>query len=223
MRIQAAIRGNLSEIMRDELDAATGGVQRGIRRAASLAKGQLRQQVRRAGLGERLAKTWQDKDRRGRPLFYRNEGLNPAAIVRSGAPQIIAAHMKGAVIRSKRGKFLAIPTEHAFRVVGASRRRRISPSNWPKGKGELRYVHRKNGPDLLVLAEARLTKTGRVSANTRTKKGRLRSGSATLVMFILVRQVKLKKRLPGLDGVANRIGGMLPSIILREYQKEQAA
>ena len=223
MRIKAAIRGNLKKEMDDEIDVATGGVQRGIRRAAALTKGQLRQQVRRAGLGERLAKTWQDKDRRGRPLFYRNEGLNPAAIVRNSAPLIVDAHMRGGVITARTRKFLAIPTEHALRVVGASRRQRISPANWPASKGKLQYVHRKNGPDLLVLPEARLTKTGRVSVNTRTKKGRLRSGSAAIVMFVLVRQVKLKKRIPDMDVVVNRIGNMLPAIILREYQKEQAA
>ena len=53
MRIRAAIRGDLEAMMQEELMAATAGVQRALRRAQSLTKGQLRSQVERAGLGSR--------------------------------------------------------------------------------------------------------------------------------------------------------------------------
>ena len=218
MRLQAAIRGDLHGIIEQELADATVGIQRGLSQASEQLKQRLRGQVKRAGLGERLAKTWQNKDRRGRPLFWRNEGLNAAAMVRTSAPEIISAHMEGATIRAKSGRFLAIPTEHALRVTGARRRRKISPANWPASKGRLRYVRRANGPDLLVLEEARLTKAGRVSVNTRTKAGKLRKGTATLVMFVLVPQVQLKKRLPDVQGVVRRVEAQLPQLILREYR-----
>ena len=223
MRIDAAIQGNLEEVMRQELDAATAGVQRAVRRGSDLAKGQLRAQVKRAGLGDRLAKSWQNKDRRGRELFWPNEGLNPAAMVKTTAGHIITAHMTGALIRARNKRFLAIPTEHALRIAGKRRRMRISPRNWPGGKGRLRYVKRRNGPDLLILEEARLTKAGRVSVNTRTKKGSLRKGTRTLVMFVLVPMVKLKKRPIDIDGVAAKVGSMLPAMIVREYEKEEAS
>lgn len=223
MRIDAAIEGNLEEMMRQELDAATAGVQRAVRRGSDLAKGQLRSQVKRAGLGDRLAKTWQNKDRRGRPLFWPNEGLNPAAMVKTSAGHIISAHMEGTLIRARNKRFLAIPTEHAKRVAGKRRRVRISPHNWPGGKGRLRYVKRRRGPDLLILEEARLTGTGRVSVNTRTKKGSLRKGSAALVMFILVPMVKLKKRPIDIDGVVRKVESMLPAMIIREYEREVAS
>ena len=207
MRLDAAIRGDLEAIMQQEIADATGGVQRGIRRGQRLLKSRLRAQVRSAGLGDRLSKTWADKDRRGRPLFWENDGLNPAAMVRNNAPHIINAHMSGTVIRSNKGRLLAIPTPEALKMGGAKRRRRVSPANFRGGKARLRYVPRKNGPDLLVL-----------DTGGKTKTGKYRKGSKTVVMFILVRQVRLKRRLPDVDGSARRVEGLLPSLILREYR-----
>lgn len=206
MRLQAAIRGDLEKIMRDELDAATGGVQRGLRRAQQLVKGQLRGQVVRAGLGERLAKTWRDKDRRGRELYWANQGLDAAAMVVSSAQQIIEGHM-GATIRARSGRYLAIPTEEALRMRRG--RRRMSPRTFPGGMKRLRYVPRPNGPDLLVL-----------DTGGKTKAGRYRKGSSTKVMFVLVRQVSLKQRLPDVAGVVTRVEHMLPAILLREYGRK---
>ena len=144
--------------------------------------------------------------------------MNAAAMVRTSAALIISAHMEGVTIRARNKKYLAIPTEHAKRIAGANRRKRISPANWPANKGKLRFIPIRGGPDLLVLEEARLTRSGRVSLNTRTKKGRLRSGTATLVMFVLVPQVSLKRRPINVDSVVNRVANMLPTIIKREYR-----
>ena len=202
MRLEAAIRGNLEAVMRQELADATGGVQRGIRRGQRLLKERLRAHVRSAGLGNRLSKTWADKDRRGRPLFWENDGLNPAAMVRSNAPHIINAHMSGAVIRARRGRFLAIPTPDALKRGRG--KKRVSPASF---RGRLRYVPRKNGPDLLVL-----------DTGGKTKSGKYRKGSKTTVMFILVRQVRLKRRLPDINGSVRRVESLLPSLILREYR-----
>ena len=205
MRLEAAIRGNLEAVVRQELTDATGGVQRGIRRGQRLLKERLRAQVRSAGLGNRLSKTWADKDRRGRPLFWENDGLNPAAMVRSNAPHIINAHMSGATIRSRRGRFLAIPTPEALKRGRG--RRRVSPASFRGGRARLRYIPRKNGPDLLVL-----------DTGGKTKSGKYRKGSKTTVMFILVRQVRLKRRLPDIDGSVRRVESLLLSLILREYR-----
>ena len=84
-----------------------------------------------AFLGERL-------DRRARL------GLAIAfagAPVYTMAPQIIRAFDEGAVIRSKRGRFLAIPTENAPRK--GTDGKRISPSTFPEHRfGPLRFVPR---------------------------------------------------------------------------------
>ena len=78
---------------------------RDIERGARL-RTELRRQVTSAGLGQRLANSWRDK-------HYRNQKLDAASVVYTKAPQIIRAFDEGAVIRSRRGRFLAIPTKRA--------------------------------------------------------------------------------------------------------------
>ena len=70
--------------------------------------------------------------------------------------------MRGAVVRSKQGRFIAIPTENAPRK-GADGRR-ISPSTFPEHRfGPLRFVPRSSGLSLLVVDGVRASfsrKTG---------------------------------------------------------------
>jgi hypothetical protein len=80
----------------------------GTRDAGRGLKTELRRQVASAGLGQRLANSWRDK-------HYPNQRLDAASLVYTKAPQIIRALDEGAVIRSRRGRFLAIPTENAPR------------------------------------------------------------------------------------------------------------
>jgi hypothetical protein len=54
------------------------------------------------------------------------------------------------VIRSRRGRFLAIPTENAPRK--GTDGKRIRPSTFPEHRfGPLRFVPRPSGPSLLVV------------------------------------------------------------------------
>jgi Family of unknown function (DUF6441) len=81
---------------------------------------------------------------------YPNRKLDAASLVYTKAPQIVRAFDEGAVIRSRRGRFLAIPTENAPRK--GTDRRRISPSTFPEHTfGPLRFVPRQSGPSLLVV------------------------------------------------------------------------
>ena len=115
----------------------------GTREAGRGLKTELRRQVASAGLGQRLANSWRDK-------HYPNQKLDAASLVYTKAPQIIRAFDEGAVIRSRRGRFLAIPTENAPRK--GTDGRRISPSTFPEHRfGPLRFVPRSNGPSLLVV------------------------------------------------------------------------
>ena len=83
------------------------------------------------------------------------------------APQIIRAFDEGAVIQSRRGRFLAIPTENPPRK--GTDGRRISPSTFPEHRfGPLRFVPRSNGPSLLVVDGLRASfsrKTGELGAS----------------------------------------------------------
>jgi hypothetical protein len=145
-----------------------------------------------AGLGGRLARTW-----RGRA--YPNKGYDAASLVWSKAPQIVRAFDEGIVVRGRDGLWLAIPTENAPKKgVGG---KRINPSNFPEHRfGPLRFVYRRNGPSLLVVDDLRASyrrDTGALRGFRRAGAAARRSGrgATTVVMFILVRQVRIPRRL----------------------------
>jgi len=182
------------------------------------AKGELRDQVTSAGLGGRLALTWQ-----GQRYPRNRQSMDAAAFIWSKAPKLIAAFDKGATIRSKEGFYLAIPTPAAgTRGLGASGKSvRITPGTWERRTGlRLRFVYRRNGPSLLVADNAALSKRGLARASTRrTREGgefvRIQ-GRLTVVVFILVPQVTLRKRLD-IEGVANRWADKLPDLVAQHW------
>ena len=193
MRLSATIAGSIMADMESEARTISKAVTAGIKEAGRGLKGDLRKQVVAAGLGPRLARTWREK------TYPRNKSsMRAATLVWSKAPQIIRTFDEGAVIRSKSGLWLAIPTPLApKRGVGG---KRIKPSNFPEHRfGPLRFVYRRNGPSLLVVDSVRINKSGRVGRRAKggafTKTGRMKQGMATVVMFIMVPQVRLKKRL----------------------------
>lgn len=184
----------------------------GVMRDATVGlKEDLRDDVRRAGLGARLANTW-----RGQAYPRTGDSLNAAAYVFSRAPKLIDAYDRGVTIRSKEGFFLAIPTEFAGKGLRGGK---ITPGEWEKRSGQrLRFVYRRGAPSLLV-AERR-ARTGKAASNPArrfaTPSARTLSALATVVVFILVPQVRVRKRLDLVgtsrrwaDIVADRIPGAL--------------
>ena len=143
MKLMAAIVRSLQADMQAELRGIERAVATGTRDAGRGLKTELRRQVTSAGLGQRLANSWRDR-------HYPNQRLDAASLVYTKAPQIIRAFDEGAVIRIRRGRFLAIPTENAPRK--GTDGRRISPSTFPEHRfGPLRFVPRSGGPLLLVV------------------------------------------------------------------------
>ena len=143
MRLVATAARSLQTDMQAELRGIERAVTSGTRDAGRGLTTELRRQVASAGLGQRLANSWRDK-------HYPNQKLDAASLVYTKAPQIIRAFDEGAVIRSRRGRWLAIPTENAPRK-GADGRR-ISPSTFPEERfGRLRFVPRSSGPSPLVV------------------------------------------------------------------------
>jgi len=211
MRIEAAIRGDLTKIMREETAIAEKAVTRGVTEAATGLRDELKSQVLRAGLGDKMARTW-----RFRRYPATGFSLGAAGLVYSKAPLIIRAFDAGAIIKSSKGFFLAIPTAAApKRGVGGAR---INPSNFPEHSlGQLRFVYRKGAPSLLVVDNVRAGtgKRGgfRKASETAQRTGR---GLATVVMFILLPQVTLKKRLD-VDEAAGRWRDRLPELILQNF------
>ncbi|OSM07355.1 hypothetical protein MAIT1_04682 [Magnetofaba australis IT-1] len=96
--------------------------------------------------------------------------------------------------------------------------KRLHPGNFPEHRfGKLRFVHRPGRSSLLVVDGVRIsTKTGRVGRQAKggiyTKSGRLKSGITSVVMFVMVPQVRLRKRL-NVKRAAQRWAGKLPRVI----------
>lgn len=171
-----------------------------------------RQQVRDAGLGNRLANTWRSET-------YPNSGksLNPAGYVWSAAPTIIDAYVRGAFIRPVNGsKWLWIPS----RNVPQRRRAGSYSSNLGKRPAGTRMtpeeVELHFNAELQIVIEGgkgfafidvvsglsggyRQATTGR----TRGRRGMAPRKSKPVLMFTLVRGVRMP-RLIDLDGPAQQ-------------------
>jgi hypothetical protein len=209
MRLTAALSGDLRKLLAEEVRAAESAVSAGVRRAGEGLKGELRHQVTGAGLGGRLANAWRDR-------HYPNGKVDAASLVWTKAPQIIRAFADGVTIRSGRGRWLAIPTENAPRR--GTDGKRISPSTFPEHRlGQLRLVARPGKVPLLVVDGLRAS-TGRRRGFRRASARALRSGQGlvTVVMFVLVPQVILRKRLD-VEGAARRWYGHLPRLVLEAW------
>lgn len=206
MQLKADIIGSLARIMAEETRAGERAVSAAMHAAGAGLKSAWRGQITGAGLGARLARTIRAQDYpQGKP------SLNAAALVWSKAPVIVGAHEQGALIRAKRGLFLAIPTEAAGKGRGGGR---ITPADWERRTGlRLIFVPRRTGPSLLI-AEGRLNTKGRAVAS-RSKTGR---GLTSVPVFLLVPQVRLKKRLD-LARDAERVVSGLPERIVAGWRR----
>lgn len=203
MRISAQI-GDLARIFADEVKAGEKAVHFGIRDAGAALKSAWRDQIVAAGLGPRLARTI-----RSETWPKHKQSLNAASMVWTRAPVIVSAHNEGVLIRSGAGFWLAIPTEAAGRGRGGAR---MTPGDWERRTGmRLIFVYRRGRASLLV-AEGRLNKYGRAVAS-RSKTGR---GLTTVPIFIMVPQVRLKKRLD-LEREANAALAALPALIEQKW------
>ncbi len=194
MLFGVAIKGDLKKQLAHESKEVKWALKKGLEETVRDLKQSLRDQVTGAGMGNKLAKTWRSS------VYPRGAktSFDAAAQVWSRAPVIIRAFDEGAVIRGSESSWLAVPTENAPKRGEGGKR--INPSNFPEYRyGPLRFVYRKLGPSFLVVDGVRIGKRGRVSrqlkSRGRTKKGQLKQGVATIVMFIMVPQVRLLKRL----------------------------
>ena len=211
MKLAAALSGDLRKIMVEEVKAAEDAVTAAMRQAADGLKADLRRQVTEAGMGQRLANTWRAE------LYPKGrKSIKPAGFVFTRAPTIIRAFDQGAVIKSKNGFWLAIPTDAAGK---GPRGKRMTPGLWEQMHGShLRFIYRRGAPSLLV-AENMRARTGKRGGFAKGSASALRTGRGmtTVVMFILVPQVSLKKRLD-VDGVAERWASALPELIVRNWR-----
>ena len=212
-------RPDLSKALAETEKDIERAVTSGMRDAADGLKRDLREDVVAAGLGERLSRTW-----RGKTFPEVGESAEAAAYVWSRAPKIVDAFDRGVVIRRNssgnnwRGLFLAIPTAAAGKsgrsAVGS--RERITPEGWQRRTGlKLRFVYRRGRPSLLVADDARINTRG-LAARNRRKTGKTPTNPASVIVFILVPQVALEKRLD-VESAAKRHAARVPSLIARHW------
>ena len=207
MKLKLDIAPDIVAMIAAEVAAGERAVTSAMRQAGTSLKSDWRAQITGAGLGTRLGNSI-------RLASYPRSGvsLNAAALVWSKAPVIIGAHDTGPLIRSKNGFWLAIPTPAAGK---SSRGGRITPGEWERRTGlRLRFVYRRSGPSLLV-AEGRLNSKGRAVAS-KSKTGR---GVATVPIFLLVSQVKLRKRLDLARDAEQAVDGV-PGLIVANWVSE---
>lgn len=93
----------------------------------------------------------------------------------------------------------------------------LTPGEWERRRGlRLRFVYRRNGPSLLV-ADGRLNSRG-LGVASRSKSGR---GQTKVPIFLLVPQVKLRKRLD-LARDAERAQAAIPGLIVANWLEERS-
>ena len=176
-----------------------------MRGATDTLKETLRDQIRDAGLGNRLANTW-------RADTYPSSGasLNPAGFAWSNAPDIIDAFSRGATIRPLGGKdYLWLPTNSVPRAPGGGRgtsTKKMSPEQVLATFGASEFVIKKGraGRLLAFIVQGR-GKTQR-GAVRRVRKGRIGHGDSgeLVLMFVLTTSVTMPKPLdlPGAGATA---------------------
>ena len=191
-----------------------------MREATASLKRDLRAQVTGAGLGTRLANTWQ-----GKTYPESKDSLTPAGYIHSNAPLIISAFTQGATLRPVNGgKYIWIPTEN---VPGARRRVLRGGSIARGGKmtpeeveghfnGDMYIRPGKNGT-LLAFIDVTQAKNGvgfRRNTIGRRKQGR---DAKPVLMFVLVRTAKLPKLLDP-DAIARKWAAQIPGLVARRWE-----
>ncbi len=205
MKLKLDIDPDIVAMMAAEFAAGEKSVTAAMRQAGTGLKTAWRLQITGAGLGTRLANSIRSQN-----FPKSGESLNAAALIWSKAPVIVGAHDAGPLIRSRDGFWLAIPTPAAGKSTKGGR---ITPGEWERRTGlRLRFIYRRRGPSLLV-AEGRLNSKGRAVAS-RSKTGR---GLTTVPIFLLVPQVKLRKRLD-LARSAERAMDDVPGLIVAGWR-----
>jgi len=206
MKLKLDFDPDLVGMFQAEIKAGEHAVTAAMKEAGSELKQAWREQITHAGLGHRLPRTI-----RNRTYPKGKDSIDAAAFVWSNAPEILNAHDRGVLIRSKSGFYLAIPTEAAGKGRGGAR---LTPGEWEQRRGmRLRFIYRRGAPSLLVAEKARINTRGTAVAS-RSKTGR---EQVSAPIFILMPQVKLRKRLD-LARDAERIASRVPRLIVEKWR-----
>ena len=214
MRVVAKFVSDVSKAMKIDLEHRKIAQTEGLRRAARGLEQDLEAATLAGGLGK-LSKAWAS-------AAYPRKGVGSLSasaqvFVKGSAhtQDAMYAFSRGATVRSKNGMFLLIPTENAPKVgLGRDRDKRLAAAEARYGK--LRFVYRRGKTSLLVADNVR-ARGGKRGGFARASEKAVAAGrTATIVVFILVPAVRLRKRL-SIQPLASKWIGQAPALINAEY------
>jgi len=188
----------------------------GLRKAARGLEQDLEQAAMAGGLGK-LSRAWAS-------AAYPRKGVGSlsasAEIFVKGSQHTqdaMYAFSRGATIRSGNGMFLLVPTENAPKVgLGRDRDKRLAAAEARYGK--LRLVYRRGKPSLLVADNVRARGGKRGGFGRASVKATASGNVATIVVFILVPLVTLRKRF-SIAPLESKWRDQIPALIAAEYQR----
>lgn len=213
--ITAEILGLINQDIRREIQALTSATRSGTRKATDGLKNDLRQQVANAGLGGKLARTWQSQ-------FFERRGIEAAGNVYSKAPHIIESFDEGVIVRARNARLLAIPTENAPKRIN---NRKTTPRHYEKYIRPLKYIERPGKLPLLIdeyeaVSYKRKTKAGKKKGDFRKFNRDIDPGAQTgrtsVVVFVLVPIAKMPRVLD-VEGAAKKWAELHIALIQQIY------
>jgi hypothetical protein len=229
VRLVASLGASLTRILEQEVYAGERAVTRGVRAETERLKAELRQQAVSAfgSRGRGIANAW-----RARMFPQSGESLGAAGIVWTKVPSIIDAFERGATIRARGGRYLAIPTGFNAPQGRRGRGMRVTPQQmvasrqaflrpFRSGRGFVWCLPVRQG-ESVGRRRAPLIAGGMAEVATARRKGAAAWQQALLAqgfvpMFLLVPQVQLAKRLD-VRGAGHRALARLPAAVVREWE-----
>jgi Family of unknown function (DUF6441) len=234
MRIRAVV-GDLRGMLAAEVRAGERAATQAVRAETDALKRELRDQVVTAfgAKGRGIANAWRSQ------VFPRSGvSLRAAGLVWTKVPNVIDAFERGALIRARGGRYLAVPT--GFNAARGRRGRgdkglRVTPAQmvdsgqgflrpFRAGRGFVWCLPLREGAQTGRRRRTRLIAGGVAEVGTANRKGReawarglLEQGMVP--MFLLLPQVQLAKRLD-VKGAADRAGARVPRRFVALWEAE---
>jgi hypothetical protein len=185
LQVRLALEGSLAKFTQDVSERVARASKIAIVDYGTKLKQELRDDTTEGGLGEGVANAWQLKE-------YDNAAGAPAVLVYSKAPLIVTAFGGDTTIVPKDGHlWLAIPTDNVPRIGN----KRMSPVDVEARFGQpLIFKPGRSGVALAFVSvvPAKSGKGFRAATKGRAVQGRK---AQLVLMFVMVRQVHLRKRL----------------------------
>ena len=220
MRITLSLGGNAANSLRQEGEALIAAAACGVADASASLEQTLRQQVVAAGLGSRLAGTW-------RSQVYPPTATKASGSVWTVAPLIIQGFDEGPTIIARNGsRWLAIPTANVpprswgSKAPGGHPRRLMTPVEVEAAfNRDLRMVQPPGRSVAYLIMDqlvaARSGRGFRQATSRRLAQGR---SAQPVLMFVLVPQVTLAKRLD-IAGAVAAVEADFPALIEAHYRE----